>query len=128
MLSSVTAATMRVGRRVTGFRGGRRNLWDRGGRDLFPTIVARVGDHARNQGNIESQNNNAADDSLHEDDSNVNVGNDRNGCSYKDFVECKPKEFDVGMTWEDFKALMKEEYYSSNEMQKFGNGVLELRH
>nr|GFA97773.1 reverse transcriptase domain-containing protein [Tanacetum cinerariifolium] len=78
--------------------------------------------------------------------------NGRNGCSYKDFVACKPKEFDgkggmvayvrwvkrieaiqdiigcgdnqkvkyfnVGMTWEDFKALMTEEYCPSNEMQK----------
>ncbi|GKD46905.1 reverse transcriptase domain-containing protein [Tanacetum coccineum] len=110
-----------------------------------------------------------------EDDRNVNVGNNRNGCSYKDFVACKPKEFDgkggvvayirwvekieavqdisgcgdnqkvkysassltgraltwwnsevrtrgrevaVGMTWEDFKALMKEEYCPRNEMQR----------
>ncbi|GJW62439.1 reverse transcriptase domain-containing protein [Tanacetum coccineum] len=122
-----------------------------------------------------SQNDNAADDSIHEDDRNVNVDNGRNGCSYKDFVACKPKEFDgkggavayicwvdkmeavqdisgcgdnqkvkysagsltgkaltwwnsevrnssreavVGMMWEYFKALMKEEYYSSNEMQR----------
>ncbi|GKA59685.1 reverse transcriptase domain-containing protein [Tanacetum coccineum] len=64
------------------------------------------------------------------------VGDGRNGCSYKDFVACKPKEFNgkggkwnsevrtrgreaaVGMTCEDFKALMKEEYCPSNEMQK----------
>ncbi|GKE64316.1 reverse transcriptase domain-containing protein, partial [Tanacetum coccineum] len=99
----------------------------------------------------------------------------RNGCSYKDFVACKPKEFDgkggavayicwvekmeavqdisgcgdnqkvkysdgsltgraltwwnsevrtrgrkatVGMAWEDFKALMKEEYCPTNGMQR----------
>ncbi|GKD19354.1 reverse transcriptase domain-containing protein, partial [Tanacetum coccineum] len=122
-----------------------------------------------------SQNDNAVDDKIHEDDRNVNVDNGRNGCSYKDFVACKPKEFDgkggavayirwvdkmeaiqhisgcgdnqkvkysagsltgraltwwnsevrnrgredvVGMTWEDFKALMKEEYCLSNEMQR----------
>ncbi|GKF11461.1 reverse transcriptase domain-containing protein, partial [Tanacetum coccineum] len=94
------------------------------------------------------------DDSMHEYDRNANVGNDRNGCSYKEFVACKPKEFDgkggaiaythwvekmeavqdisgcgvnqkargreavVGMTWEDFKALMKEEYCPNNKMQK----------
>ncbi|GKE64479.1 hypothetical protein Tco_1518640 [Tanacetum coccineum] len=71
-----------------------------------------------------------------------------NGCSYKDFVACKPKEFDgkgsavayihwvekmeavhdisgcgdhwkataIGMTLENFKALMREEYCLSNEM------------
>ncbi|GKE58382.1 reverse transcriptase domain-containing protein [Tanacetum coccineum] len=78
----------------------------------------------------------------------------QNGCSYKEFMACKPKEFDgkggavaytrcvekmeavqdisdygdnpktrgqeaaIGMTWDDFKALMKEEYYPSNEMKK----------
>ncbi|GJX61731.1 putative reverse transcriptase domain-containing protein [Tanacetum coccineum] len=103
------------------------------------------------------------------------IGNDRNGCSYKDFVACKPKEFDdkggtvayirwvekmeavqdisscgdnqkveysvgaltggalrwwnsevktrgreaaVGMTWENFKTLMKGEYYPSNVMKR----------
>nr|GEX52994.1 reverse transcriptase domain-containing protein [Tanacetum cinerariifolium] len=29
-----------------------------------------------------------------EDDRNANLGNGRNGCSYKEFVACKPKEFD----------------------------------
>ncbi|GJZ46627.1 reverse transcriptase domain-containing protein [Tanacetum coccineum] len=79
----------------------------------------------------------------------ANVGNSRNGCSYKDFVACKLKEFDGkggavayirwvekmeaisgcrdnqkrsgSRSWhdlEDFKALMKEEYCPSNEMQK----------
>ncbi|GKF11510.1 reverse transcriptase domain-containing protein, partial [Tanacetum coccineum] len=105
--------------------------------------------HVNNQGNIKSQNDNAADDSIYEYDRNANVGNGRNGCSYKDFVAYKLKEFDgkggaikysvgsltgraltwwnsevitrgceaaVGMTWEDFKALIKEEYCPSNEM------------
>ncbi|GKD07459.1 putative reverse transcriptase domain-containing protein, partial [Tanacetum coccineum] len=54
--------------------------------DILPTIVAQVGDHVSNQGNIGSQNDNAADDSIHEDDRNVNVGNSRNRYSYKDFV------------------------------------------
>nr|GEX58947.1 reverse transcriptase domain-containing protein [Tanacetum cinerariifolium] len=61
---------------------------------LLPTVVAQVGDHVSNQRNIRSENNNIADDNIHEDDRNVNVGNDRNGCSYKEFVACKPKEFD----------------------------------
>ncbi|PWA43757.1 reverse transcriptase domain-containing protein [Artemisia annua] len=102
-------------------------------------------------------------------------GSGSNGCTYKEFMACKPKEFDgkggaialtlwvekmesvmdisgcteiqkvkyaasslvnkaltwwniqirargrvaaMGMTWEDFKALMVEEFYPSNEMQK----------
>nr|GEY87395.1 reverse transcriptase domain-containing protein [Tanacetum cinerariifolium] len=48
-------------------RGGRRNIAN-GGAD-------EVGDYVSNQGN-------------------VNANNSRNGCSYKDFVACKPKEFD----------------------------------
>ncbi|GJW89615.1 putative reverse transcriptase domain-containing protein [Tanacetum coccineum] len=144
-------------------------------RGLLPTIVSQVGDHVCNQGNIGSQNDNATDDSIHEDDRNVNVGNCRNGCSYKDFVACNSKEFDgkggtvgyirwvekmeavqdisgcgdnqkvkyftgsltgkaltwwnsevrtrgreaaVGITWEDFKGLMKEESCPSNGMQR----------
>nr|GEX78844.1 hypothetical protein [Tanacetum cinerariifolium] len=82
--------------------------------------------------------------------SSLSKCNGRNGCSYKDFVAYKPKEFDdnqkvkysagsltsraltwwnsevgtrgreaaVGMTWEDFKALMKEEYFPSNKIQR----------
>nr|GEX12979.1 reverse transcriptase domain-containing protein [Tanacetum cinerariifolium] len=132
------------------------------------------GDHISNQGIKGSQNDNATYDNIQEDDRNVNVGNRRNGCSYKEFVACKSKEFDgkggavayirwvekieavqdingcgdnrrvkysagsltdraltwwnsevmtigrkaaVGMTWENFKALMKREYCPSNEMQ-----------
>ncbi|GJZ02125.1 putative reverse transcriptase domain-containing protein [Tanacetum coccineum] len=62
--------------------------------DLLPTIVAQVGDHVSNQGNIKSQNDNATDNNIQEYDINANLGNGRNGCSYKDFVACKPKEFD----------------------------------
>nr|GEU99228.1 reverse transcriptase domain-containing protein [Tanacetum cinerariifolium] len=167
------------GRRTGGqtSRGGGRTESKRAEQlqDLLPTIFTQVGDHVSNQGNIKSQNDNVADDNIHEDDRNANVGNGRNGCSYKDFVACKPKEFDgkggavayirwvekieavkdisgcgdnqkvkysagsltgraltwwnsevrtrgreaaVGMSWEDFNALMKEEYYPRNEMQK----------
>nr|GEZ08107.1 reverse transcriptase domain-containing protein [Tanacetum cinerariifolium] len=69
----------------TGRVGGRTG--DQGGR----------GNHISNQGNIKSQNDNVTDGSIHEDDRNVNVGNGngRNGCTYKDFVACKLKEFDV---------------------------------
>ncbi|GJR83527.1 reverse transcriptase domain-containing protein [Tanacetum coccineum] len=72
----------------------------------------------------------------------VNVGNGRNGCLYKEFMACNPKDYDgkggaivytpwiekmeltrgreaiVGMTWEDFKDLMRKEFCPNNEMQK----------
>ncbi|GKD24923.1 reverse transcriptase domain-containing protein, partial [Tanacetum coccineum] len=32
-------------------------------------------------------------------------------------VQTRGREAAVGMTWEDFKELMKEEYYPSNEIQ-----------
>ncbi|GJS20852.1 hypothetical protein Tco_0449484 [Tanacetum coccineum] len=62
--------------------------------DLLPTIVAQVGDHISNHGINGSRNDNAADDSIHEEDRNVNVNNGRSGCSYKEFVACKLKKFD----------------------------------
>ncbi|GKC32217.1 hypothetical protein Tco_1039511 [Tanacetum coccineum] len=109
----------------TGKRGGRG-----GGRDLLPTIIAQVGDHISNQGINGSRNDNVDDDSIHEDVRNVNVSNGQNRYSYKEFVACKPKEFDgkdgvtrgweaaVGITWESFKALIKEEYCPRNKIQK----------
>ncbi|GJW20133.1 hypothetical protein Tco_0030755 [Tanacetum coccineum] len=74
-------------------RGGGRT-GDQAVARLLPTIVAQVGDHISNQGTNKSRNDNAADDSIHEDVRNVNVNNGRNGCSYKEFMACKPKEFD----------------------------------
>ncbi|GJX39294.1 hypothetical protein Tco_0252597 [Tanacetum coccineum] len=61
-------------------------------------------------------------------------GNGRNnGCSYKTFTSCNPKEFDgkgvqergreaaIGMSWNDFRALLIEEFCPSNEMEKLEN-------
>ncbi|GJR67884.1 putative reverse transcriptase domain-containing protein [Tanacetum coccineum] len=55
-----------------------------------------------------------------------NGGN--NGCSYKGFQACGPKEYDGKgvrgrdaanrMSWNDFKALLIEEFCPSNEMEK----------
>ncbi|GJS67790.1 putative reverse transcriptase domain-containing protein [Tanacetum coccineum] len=86
--------------------------------DLLPTINAQVGNHASNiQGDVMS----------------VNVGNCRIGCSYKEFMACNPKNYDekggaivqtigreaaVGITWEDFKGLMRKEFCPNNELQK----------
>ncbi|GJT27604.1 hypothetical protein Tco_0907879 [Tanacetum coccineum] len=46
--------------------------------DLLPTIIAQVGNHASNiQGDVRS----------------VNVGNGRNGYSYKEFMTCNLKDY-----------------------------------
>ncbi|GKE76467.1 hypothetical protein Tco_1542587, partial [Tanacetum coccineum] len=97
--------------------------------NLLSTIIAQVGNHASNiQGDVRS----------------ANVSNGRNGCSYKEFMTCNPKDYNgkggaivytrwiekmesvqtrgreatVGMTWEDFKDLMRKEFGPNNEMQK----------
>ncbi|GJV82300.1 hypothetical protein Tco_1522198 [Tanacetum coccineum] len=75
---------------------------------------------------------------------NVIVSNGRRGCTYKEFLACNPKEYDgkggdvvytrwiekiesirtlgrevaVGMSWDNSKVLMMEEFCPSNEMQK----------
>ncbi|GKE71794.1 hypothetical protein Tco_1529866, partial [Tanacetum coccineum] len=82
---------------------------------------------------------------------NRNGGN--NGCSYKTFTACNPKEFDgkggavaltrwiekmesvfensgcttnqrVSMSWNNFKALLIEEFYPSKEIEKLENEFL----
>ncbi|GJU87094.1 putative reverse transcriptase domain-containing protein [Tanacetum coccineum] len=58
----------------------------------------------------------------------VNGGN--NGCTYKGFMACNPKEYDgkgvqarsreaaIGVSWTNFKAFLVEELCPSNEMEK----------
>ncbi|GJZ50182.1 reverse transcriptase domain-containing protein [Tanacetum coccineum] len=101
--------------------------------NLLPTILAQVGNQGNNQGNTRNQSGNAVNDNIQGDDRNVIVNNGRRGCSYKEFLACNPKEYDgkggaiihtqgretaVGMAWEDFKTLTREEFYQVNEMQK----------
>nr|GEW43186.1 hypothetical protein [Tanacetum cinerariifolium]GEY54240.1 hypothetical protein [Tanacetum cinerariifolium] len=51
-------------------------------------------------------------------------GNGRNGgnsvCTYIEFMARNPKEYDGkgGMSWVDFKALLVDEFYPSNEIEK----------
>ncbi|GJS15010.1 hypothetical protein Tco_0409482 [Tanacetum coccineum] len=97
--------------------------------NLLPTIIAQVGNHASNiQGDVR----------------NVIMNNGQGGCSYKEILACNPKDYDgkggaivynhwiekmelvqtrgreaaIGMTWEDFKALIREEFCLNDEMQK----------
>ncbi|GJT63817.1 hypothetical protein Tco_1015297 [Tanacetum coccineum] len=112
--------------------------------NLLPTIVAQVGDQGRGQGNGRNQNNNAINDNIRGDVRNVIENNNHRGCTYKELLACNPKEYDgkegavvytrwiekmesirtlgrevaVGMSWDNFKVLMGEEFCPSNEMQK----------
>ncbi|GJS28024.1 putative reverse transcriptase domain-containing protein [Tanacetum coccineum] len=127
----------------TGRGGGRTRgrSGDKQLQNLLPTIVAQVGDQGRDQGNDRNQNGGAINDNIQGDVRNVIEDNDRRGCTYKEFLACNLKEYDgkggvialtwwnsqihtrgreaaVGMSWEDFKTLTREEFCSSNEMQK----------
>ncbi|GJS37082.1 hypothetical protein Tco_0535464 [Tanacetum coccineum] len=110
--------------------------------NLLPTIVAQVGNHVNNQGNNKNQDDNVTNDN---NQGNVRtMNNGRGGCSYKEFMAYNLKEYDgkdgvivytcwiekmesvqtrgresiVGITWEDFKTLAREELCPNNEMQK----------
>ncbi|GJY97521.1 hypothetical protein Tco_0514431 [Tanacetum coccineum] len=114
--------------------------------NLLPTIIAQVGNQGRGQGNGRNQNGDAANDHIQGDVRNVIKNNDRRGCTYKEFLACNPKEYDgkggvvvytrwiemmesvqdmsncrevaVGMSCDNFKVLIREEFCLSNEMQK----------
>ncbi|GJU49683.1 putative reverse transcriptase domain-containing protein [Tanacetum coccineum] len=110
--------------------------------NLLPSILAQVG----NQGNVGNQNGNVVNENVQENVRNVLVNGNRVGCSYKEFLACNPKEYDVkytagsfvgkaltwwnsqirtlsqevdvSMSWNDFKFMMIEEFCPSHEMQK----------
>ncbi|GJZ40204.1 putative reverse transcriptase domain-containing protein [Tanacetum coccineum] len=115
--------------------------------NLLATIVAQVGDQGRGQRIGRNQNGDAVNDHIRGDVGNIIGGNDYRGCTYKEFLACNPKEYDgkggvivlsrggilrcrdsqkvkyiagsfVGMSWEDFKTLTREEFWPSNKMQK----------
>ncbi|GJU17579.1 putative reverse transcriptase domain-containing protein [Tanacetum coccineum] len=114
----------------------------------------RTGDQGNSringQGNHRNQNGGAVNDNIQGDVRNVNVNNDRRGCTYKEFLACnlkecrdnkkvkytagsfvgkaltwwnsqiytRSREATVGMSWEDFKNLTREEFCLVNEIQK----------
>ncbi|GKD86352.1 hypothetical protein Tco_1357506, partial [Tanacetum coccineum] len=169
--------TSRGGGRTRGRSGDQGNDRIDGQRsqNLLPTILAQVGDQGSNQGNGRNQNGDAINDNIQGNIRNVIASNNRRGYTYKEFLACKPKDYDgkggvivytrwiekmelvqdmsrgeesqkvkyttgsfiskaftwwnslihtrsreavVGMSWEDFKNLTREEFYPSNEMQK----------
>nr|GEU80620.1 reverse transcriptase domain-containing protein [Tanacetum cinerariifolium] len=62
--------------------------------NLLPTIVAQVGNQGRGQGVGMNQNGDAVNDHIQGDAGNSTKGNDRRGCTYKEFLACNPKEYD----------------------------------
>ncbi|GJR49872.1 hypothetical protein Tco_1400393 [Tanacetum coccineum] len=98
--------------------------------NIIPLIVTQV---TNNVNNVNANGGNGG---------NENSGN--NGCSYKAFLACNPRDYDgkggavaltrwiekmesviargreaaIGMTWVEFKALLVEEFYPSNKMEK----------
>ncbi|GKA71834.1 putative reverse transcriptase domain-containing protein [Tanacetum coccineum] len=110
--------------------------------NLIPTIVAQVGSYVNNQWNNGNQDDNVINDNVQGNVRIVNMNNGRGVCSYKEFLACHLKYYDgkggaivytrwiekmesnryreaaIGMTWEEFKVLMREEFCLNNEMQK----------
>ncbi|GJS65296.1 putative reverse transcriptase domain-containing protein [Tanacetum coccineum] len=87
--------------------------------NIIPQIVNQVTTNMNNANNGQGGNGNGG---------NGNGGNNR--CSFKAFKSRDPKEYDVqargreaamGMTWNEFKALLVEEFCPSNEMEKLEN-------
>ncbi|GJT06196.1 putative reverse transcriptase domain-containing protein [Tanacetum coccineum] len=94
--------------------------------NIIPQIITQVTNNVNNA-NANGGNGNGW---------NGNGGN-REGYSYKEFLACKRRDFNgkggaiwntqiqargheaaIGMTWEEFKALLVEEFCPSNEMEK----------
>nr|GEY14627.1 putative reverse transcriptase domain-containing protein [Tanacetum cinerariifolium] len=89
-----------------------------------------------NQGNgrIDGQGGQVGGQGSEDNLKNVIMNKDQEGCSYKEFLACNPKEYDgkagedgiytrsqevvVDMAWEDFKNLMRGEFCLSNDMKK----------
>ncbi|GKF85066.1 reverse transcriptase domain-containing protein, partial [Tanacetum coccineum] len=106
---------------------------------------AQVGSQGSNQGNVRNQNGDAVNDNIQGDVRNVIENNDRKMESVQDMSGCRDsqkvkyttgsfvgkaltwwnsqihtrgREAAVGMSWEDFKTLTREEFCPVNEMQR----------
>ncbi|GKF07333.1 reverse transcriptase domain-containing protein [Tanacetum coccineum] len=88
--------------------------------NIIPQIVTQVTNNVNNANANTNANGNG--------NRNGNGGNN-GGCTYKEFLACKTRDFDgkgraialtlpMGMTWDEFKALLVEEFYPSNDMKK----------
>ncbi|GJS00187.1 putative reverse transcriptase domain-containing protein [Tanacetum coccineum] len=110
--------------------------------NIIPQIVTQVTNNVNNGNN---NNNNGNNNNNNGNNSNNNGNGGNNGCSYKGFRACGPKEYNrkrgvIALTcWiekmenildnsrcsenqkNDFKALLVEEFYPSNEMERLEN-------
>ncbi|GJT72903.1 putative reverse transcriptase domain-containing protein [Tanacetum coccineum] len=87
--------------------------------NLLPTILAQVGNQDRNQGNDINQNGDAINDNI-QGDVKYTTGSfiGKALTWWNSQIHTRSREVVVGMAWEDFKTLMREEFCPSNEMQK----------
>ncbi|GJV52979.1 reverse transcriptase domain-containing protein [Tanacetum coccineum] len=95
--------------------------------NLLPTIIAQVGSQGRGKRNGRNQNGDAINDNIRGDVSNVTENmiiekmesvQDMSGYEWNSLIHTRGREAALGMSWEDFKTLTKEEFCPSNEMQK----------
>ncbi|GKA71268.1 putative reverse transcriptase domain-containing protein [Tanacetum coccineum] len=110
--------------------------------NLLPTILAQVGNQGSRQGNDRNQNSDAINENIQGDVRNVIVNNNRkaqymSGCGdnqkvkytaglfvgktltwWNSQIHTRSREAVIGMSWEDFKTLTREEFCPVNEMQK----------
>ncbi|GJS62661.1 reverse transcriptase domain-containing protein [Tanacetum coccineum] len=114
--------------------------------NLLPTIVAQVGNQCRAQRDGRNQNGNAVNDNIRGDGSaivytrwieKIESVHDMSGCRdsqrvkytagsffgkaltwWNSKIRTRGREVVVGISWEDFKTLTREEFCPSNEMQK----------
>nr|GEZ25911.1 reverse transcriptase domain-containing protein [Tanacetum cinerariifolium] len=114
--------------------------------NLLPTILAQVGNQGSNQGDNRNQNENVVNEDIQGNVRNVSVDNNQgekmelvqnmSGCGddqkvkytagsflgraltwQNSYIHIRRCEVAIGMAWDDFKVLMREAYYPSNEMQ-----------
>nr|GEU47449.1 hypothetical protein [Tanacetum cinerariifolium] len=95
--------------------------------NLLPTILAQVGDQGSNQGDNRNQSSTTVNDNIRGDVRNVIENNDHRGCTYKEFLACKPKEYDgkvgaiVYKRWIE-KMESVQDMSGCRASQKKGNG------
>ncbi|GJZ12823.1 hypothetical protein Tco_0548053 [Tanacetum coccineum] len=113
--------------------------------NLLPTIVAQVGDQGRGQGNGRNQNGDAVNDNIRVMLVEIESVHDMSGCRdsqrvkysagsfvgkaltwWDSEIRTRGREAAVGMSWEDFKTLTREEFCPSNEMQKLVHHLVTL--
>ncbi|GKA76710.1 hypothetical protein Tco_0783171 [Tanacetum coccineum] len=102
-------------------------------RDLLPTIVTQIINNANNQGNRnggggEDETNGENNKEGHEHGNLRNGGNNNNGnrCLkaltwWNTQVQARGRTSTIGMAWDNFKTLLRDEYCPHNEMQKLEN-------